>query len=251
MKATLRWHWAFVKVIAACSKWIHDSITFNMDVKGLSGMIRFHNETLLIEPSTETQNQHLLHIVYPPQSSVLRHISLADDQVFHQPATQVRRKRNIDYDDYGNEVTNTVNTPQESVSFEFISISIQLIPKPLPFQFVATEIMMIGAKRRRRTMPSMTTKMPSYRTGAHIIFQVKVWRLLINDPLLGLSRLRTTTRIRRRKWQKYDCHPTKTRSLITARRMRSTTRRMLTDLPSTSCGMYPKVSITKLLLRVQ
>ena len=86
-------------------------------------MIRFHNETLLIEPSTETQNQHLLHIVYPPQSSVLRHISLADDQVFHQPATQVRRKRNIDYDDYGNEVTNTVNTPQESVSIEFISIS--------------------------------------------------------------------------------------------------------------------------------
>jgi len=80
-------------------------------------MIRLNNETLLIEPSAETESQHMLHIVYPPQSSVLRHISLADDQAYHQPARRARRS--VDYDDYGNEITNTVNTPQESVDFFF------------------------------------------------------------------------------------------------------------------------------------
>ena len=82
---------------------------------GLSGMIRFNNETLLIEPSTESGSRQLLHVVYPPRGDVLRQISLADDQVYRQPADRGRRKRNIDYDDYGNEITNTVNAPQESV----------------------------------------------------------------------------------------------------------------------------------------
>lgn len=251
---------------------------------GLSGMIRLNNETLLIEPSAETESQHMLHIVYPPQSSVLRHISLADDQAYHQPARRARRS--VDYDDYGNEITNTVNTPQESVDFFFQRLCSFCGPCwHSLIRFVVTAMMMIGARRRRKTIPSITMKTLSYRTGemdltisiSAIYHKIINWygyliwinwklnwiQLYLNLSLIdidinlrivlidnwptGLLRLKTTTRTRRQRWRKCGCHPPSKSRPITKQRTKSTTRRILMDSRSINCGMYPKVPATDII----
>lgn len=73
---------------------------------GLSGMIRLKNETLLLEPiigSEDAINSSIHHLAYSPR------ISLINDQVYKIDRS-LRRKRNglVDYDEEGNEITNTI-----------------------------------------------------------------------------------------------------------------------------------------------
>lgn len=79
-----------------------DSVVSLGICQGLSGFIRTNNRTLLLEPI----GSNLSHVIYPVTLPLYNQSRLQDDQEFHK-----RRKRSpiqIDYDEEGNEITDTV-----------------------------------------------------------------------------------------------------------------------------------------------
>jgi hypothetical protein len=79
--------------------------------QGLSGLILSNNQTLLLEPVWDEGDGPLVHhVIYPVVTSGQRVIDLHSDQDYGN-GTRLRRSINsqIDYDEDGNEITDTVH----------------------------------------------------------------------------------------------------------------------------------------------
>lgn len=87
---------------------------------GLSGLIHSNNQTLFLEPAIGNDASQLdAFIVYPPVNG----IDLKSDEVYGIQQSQIRRKRNsmsnqIDYDEDGNEITDTIHQQEEPMEYE-------------------------------------------------------------------------------------------------------------------------------------
>ena len=84
--------------------------------EGLQGVIRYKNETLLLEPLSPADgtDQSVIHILY--SMALPKDVSLDQDQDYgHGELRKTRRKREsvhnqIDYDEEGNEIINTIHS---------------------------------------------------------------------------------------------------------------------------------------------
>lgn len=99
---------------------IPDSVVSLGICEGLSGFIRTGNETLLLEPDLKNSTSNgITHVIYPLILSGQTRLNLTEDEDFGTlPKRRARsiRFNQVDYDEFGNEITDTID-PEELINY--------------------------------------------------------------------------------------------------------------------------------------